>query len=261
MPDEQVTLTAPAMIRASGLAVGYDGAPPVLEHVDLSMPAGQTVVILGPNGGGKTTLLKAVVGELAPVGGSLEVAGDVAYMPQYDGTRLDFPVTALDVVAMGTLAERKPWQRAGRSVRERSAAALERVGLEAQAKQSYGSLSGGQRRRVLLARTIVQQAEIIALDEPLAGVDPASGEVIRRVLDDLAGEGRLVLVTSHDLEHARSADRVICVNGRLLADGDPSVVLTDDVLRETYAADLTIVTSADGTPIFAAAEHHHHHDH
>lgn len=261
MHDDEVTRPTTAVIRASGLAVGYDGAPPVLDDVDLSLPAGETVVVLGPNGGGKTTLLKAVVGELAPSSGSLDVAADVAYMPQYDGTRLDFPVTALDVVAMGTLAERKPWQRAGRSVRERSLNALKRVGLEAQAKQSYGSLSGGQRRRVLLARTIVQQAEIIALDEPLAGVDPASGEVIRRVLDDLAGEGRLVLVTSHDLEHARASDRVICVNGRLLADGDPSVVLTDDVLRETYAADLTIVTSADGTPIFAAAEHHHHHDH
>lgn len=256
-----MTERAATLVRATGLAVGYDGDAPVLEGVDLELDGGQTVVVLGPNGGGKTTLLKTIIGELVPTAGDLDVSGEVAYLPQYDSSRLDFPVTALDVVAMGTLAERKPWRRGGRSVRDRSLAALDRVGLKNRAKGSFGALSGGQRRRVLLARTIVQQSEIVALDEPLAGVDPASADVIRGVLDELAGEGRLVLVTSHDLEHARASNRVLCVNGELIADGDPAVVLTDDALRRTYAAELTIVTSADGTPIFAAAEHHHHHDH
>lgn len=250
-----------ALIRATGLSAGYGGGEPVLAGVDLALSGGQTVVVLGPNGGGKTTLLKTIIGELVPAAGELAVTGDVAYLPQYDSSRLDFPVTALDVVAMGTLAERKPWQRAGGAVRERSLAALDRVGLKDRAKSSFGALSGGQRRRVLLARTIVQRSQIVALDEPLAGVDPASAEVIRGVLDEVADQGRLVLVTSHDLEHARASNRVLCVNGEVIADGDPAVVLTDDALRQTYASDLTIVTSADGTPIFAAAEHHHHHEH
>lgn len=241
--------------------LAYDADAPVLSDVDLSLPGGELVVVLGPNGGGKTTLFKALVGELKPVAGTLEVDGRIAYLPQYDGSRLDFPVSVIDVVAMGTLGERQPWRRGGRAVRDRAIAALERVGLADRSRDAYGELSGGQRRRVLLARTIVQQAEVIALDEPLAGVDPGSAEVIRGTLESLRDEGRLVLVASHDVDHARAADRALCINGRVIADGDPGSVLTDDALRETYAADLTIVTSADGTPIFAAAEHHHHHDH
>lgn len=246
------------LIQASKLMLAYDADAPVLTDVDLSLPGGELIVVLGPNGGGKTTLFKALVGEINPVAGTLEVKGRIAYLPQYDGSRLDFPVSVLDVVAMGTLAERRPWQRGGRGVRERSLAALRRVGLADRARDAYGELSGGQRRRVLLARTIVQQAVIIALDEPLAGVDPGSADVIRVTLEGLRDEGRLVLVASHDVDHARAADRALCVNGRIVADGDPNKVLTDDALRETYASDLTIVTSADGTPIFAAAEHHHH---
>lgn len=241
--------------------LAYDADAPALTGVNLSLPAGELVVVLGPNGGGKTTLLKALVGELEPVAGSLEVSGRVAYLPQYDGSRLDFPVSVLDVVSMGTLAERRPWQRGGRAIRERALAALTRVGLAERAKDAYAELSGGQRRRVLLARTIIQNAEIVALDEPLAGVDPGSAEVIRATLNALRDEGRLVLVASHDVDHARASDRALCLNGHVVADGIPSEVLTDDTLRETYASDLKVVTSADGTPIFAAAEHHHHHDH
>ncbi len=219
------------------------------------------MILLGPNGGGKTTLFRALTGELAPSGGTVTIRGRLAYLPQYDDSRLDFPVSVLDVVQMGTLPERRPWQRAGKAVRSRSLEALKRVGLADSAKDSYGELSGGQRRRVLLARTIVQDSETLLLDEPLAGVDPASSEVIRATLDRLRDEGRLVIVASHDVDHARASDRVLCLNRKLLANGAPTEVMTDQVLRETYASDLTVVTSADGTPLFAAAEHHHHHGH
>jgi ABC-type Mn2+/Zn2+ transport system ATPase subunit len=229
-------------VEARDVTLAYAGTPgAAISDLSLALPSGELVIVLGPNGGGKTTLFKALIGELAPLTGSLAVGGPIAYLPQYDGSRLDFPVSVIDVVLMGTLAERKLWQRAGRDDRARAAAALERVGLAERARDTYGDLSGGQRRRVLLARTIVQNAAVIALDEPLAGVDPASADSIRATLESLRDEGRLVLVASHDVEHGRAADRVLCLNKRLIADGDPASVLTDDVLRETYASDLTVI--------------------
>jgi manganese/iron transport system ATP-binding protein/manganese/zinc/iron transport system ATP- binding protein len=257
MPSGNDLTRAPA-IAASAVTLAYEGGPPVLENLNLELMAGELVIALGPNGGGKTTLFKALVGELGATDGSLEVNATVAYLPQYDASRTDFPVSALDVVLMGTLPERRIWQRPGRSDRERARDALARVGLDKQADTTYGELSGGQRRRVLLARTIVRNAQVVVLDEPLAGVDPASSESIRATLEGLRDEGRLVLVASHDVDHARQSDRVLCLNKQLIANGDPATVLTNNVLRQTYASDLTIVTNADGIPIFAAAEHHHH---
>jgi ABC-type Mn2+/Zn2+ transport system ATPase subunit len=105
-----------------------------------------------------------------------------------------------------------------------------------------------------LARTIVGGAPVIALDEPLAGVDPASAEVIRAALESLRDEGRLVIEASHDIEQARLADRVICLNGRIVADGAPGEVLTDATLRETYAADLAVISDAEGRPLLATTD-------
>jgi manganese/iron transport system ATP-binding protein/manganese/zinc/iron transport system ATP- binding protein len=248
-----------ALITAERATLAYENGAAVVSDLTLNLPAGELVIVLGPNGGGKTTLFKALTGEVRVICGALSVKGSIAYLPQYDASQIDFPVSVLDVVLMGTLRERRFWKRAGRGERTRAVSALERVGLADRKDDLYGELSGGQRRRVLLARTIVQDAAIIALDEPLAGVDVASAEVIREALLGIRDEGRLVLVASHDVEHARQADRVLCVNGRVLACGEPGAALTDDVLMDTYAADLTVVTSADGTPLFAAAEHHHHH--
>ncbi|MGK2877675.1 MAG: metal ABC transporter ATP-binding protein [Solirubrobacterales bacterium] len=233
-----------------------------MTDLSISLPAGELVILLGPNGGGKTTFFRSLVGELEPTAGSVAVAAAVAYLPQHDGSRIDFPVSALDVVLMGTLAERRFWQRARRTEKQRALAALDRVGLAASADRTYGELSGGQRRRVLLARTIVGGAQVVALDEPLAGVDPSSAEVIRAALAGLRDEGRLVIEASHDIDHARIADRVICLNGRVVADGPPDQVLTDAALRETYASDLAVITGADGQPLLATTDacgHDHSH--
>lgn len=248
------------LVVAHAAAFAYEGAPaPSLTDVGMTLPAGELVILLGPNGGGKTTLLRAIAGELDAVEGSLAVRAPVAYLPQHDLSRTDFPVTALDVALMGTLAERRFWQRPRRADRERARKALAIVGLTTHAGHAYGELSGGQRRRVLLARTIVQQAPVILLDEPLAGVDPASEQAIRAALRALRDGGRLVLVASHDIEHAREADRVLCINRRLVADGAPEDVLTEALLRETYGAELTLLPTGDGAAGVAVVEHHHHH--
>ncbi len=243
-----------ALILAEHASLGYGPERVVLDDLSLTLGAGELVVVLGPNGGGKTTLFRAMAGELAPLDGSLELRADVAYLPQRDVTRTDFPVSALDVVMMGLLPERRLWQRAGRRERSRALAALELVGLEAQAQRTYGELSGGQRRRVLLARTLVGGAEILLLDEPLAGVDPRSADAIHAALATLRDEGRLVLEASHDIEHARSADRVICVSARIIANGPPHSTLTDAVLRETYAGEISLIRDAAGQELLAQTE-------
>jgi ABC-type Mn2+/Zn2+ transport system ATPase subunit len=238
------------LVTAADLSLGYPGGEVVLRGVSLELRAGEHVVLLGPNGGGKTTLIRALNGELEPAGGSFEIAGAVGHLPQRDATRVDFPVSALDVVLMGTLGERRIWARPRRAERERARAALSAVGLANLAERTFGELSGGQRRRVLLARTIVGRAPIVLLDEPTAGVDPQSSEAIGKALRSISGEGRLVIEASHDIEYARAADRVICLAGRVVADGAPDAVLTDAVLKETYADELTVV-HGDGGELLA----------
>ncbi len=245
-------------IVADAAAFAYDEGPPALTDVAFDVCAGQLVILLGPNGGGKTTLFRALTGELRTVAGSLSVDGRIALLPQNDRTRLDYPVTALDVALMGTLATGRWWRRPGRGARERAREALALVGLAERADALFGELSGGQRRRVLIARTLMQDAPVVALDEPMAGVDPASALVIDGVLERLRDNGKLVLVTSHDVQQALAADRVLCLNRHQVAFGDPATVLDEQTLRETYAAELTVIGEGPGRRVVTTVQHHHH---
>lgn len=249
-----VAINERPLITAAQASFGYATGPAVLSGLELSLSAHELVVLLGANGGGKTTFFRALTGELEPRSGSFLVDQRVAYLPQHDSSRVDFPVSALDVVEMGLLGERRFWQRTSRSERERALSTLARVGLAELADRTYGELSGGQRRRVLLARTIVSAAPIVALDEPLAGVDPHSAKAIRETLDALKHEGRLVIESSHDIERAQGADRVICLAGRVVAQGAPAEVLSEQVLRETYAGEITLINDQSGQQLLAATE-------
>ncbi|NLT06217.1 MAG: metal ABC transporter ATP-binding protein [Solirubrobacterales bacterium] len=252
-----------AAVAASGLAVAYGGGRPALERVEFELAAGSSLCVLGPNGGGKTTLFRALTGELAPLRGTVSVAGGrPAYLAQTERTRLDFPVSALDVALMGSLANGRWWLPARRSDRATARAALDRVGLADRAGDRFGELSGGQRQRVLLARAIVQDARVLLLDEPLAGVDPASAERIERLFGELRDEGRALLVSTHDVDSARAFDRVLCVNHDQIAFGAPADVLSREVLERTYGAEIVVLDEPgpDGT-VRAVTVQHHHHDH
>jgi manganese/iron transport system ATP-binding protein/manganese/zinc/iron transport system ATP- binding protein len=238
-------------VRAERLAAGYGGRP-VLEGVDFSVGPGRSACVLGPNGGGKTTLFRVLAGDLGPLAGSVAVEGRPAYVAQTERTRLDFPVSAFDVALMGALPGGRWWLPARRSERAAARAALERVGLAGEAAVRFGELSGGQRRRVLLARALVQDAHVLLLDEPLAGVDPASAERIEAIFDDLRGEGRTVLVASHDVQSARRFDLVLCLNRRQVAFGAPRDTLDRASLEATYGAELVVIDGARAVTV----QHH-----
>jgi len=214
--------------------------------------------VLAPNGGGKTTLFRTLLGELAPIGGTYAVEGTVASVPQHDHARLDFPVTALDVALMGAYGRTPFWKRIAREDRRAAKAALDRVGLADRADTHYGSLSGGQRRRVTIARAIVQDARVLLLDEPFAGVDRTSEERILHVLDELAAEGRTLLIATHDVEQSRRWDRVLCLNGKQIAFGTPEETLTGPTLAATYGPELVVLREGR---LGLTIQHHDHGDH
>ena len=242
-------------VRVAGLSGGYRPGREALREVSFAAGPGQVVGVLGPNGGGKTTLFRALLGELPVRRGEVTLAGAPAYVPQTERARLDFPVSALDVALMGAYG-RTPWyRRLGRRERDAARAALARVGLAAVADETFGALSGGQRQRVLLARALVQDAPVLLLDEPLSGVDGASAAGIERVFGELRDEGRTLLVATHDVHQAASWDLVLCVHGRQVAVGKPRETLTPDVLRETYGAELIVLEGGDAA---VGVGHHAH---
>jgi ABC-type Mn2+/Zn2+ transport system ATPase subunit len=244
-----------ALIEAAGLAAGYDGKA-AITGVDFSLHAGERMALLGPNGGGKTTLLRAILGELRPLEGSLRVAVRCATVPQTERTQLDYPVSALDVAAMGALSRLPWWRRPGRREREAARRALERVGLGDLSGATYGKLSGGQRQRVLIARSLVQEARVLLLDEPFSGLDRPSAERLEALIADLAGEGHGVLIATHDLEQARRWDSVLCLNRTQVACGAPEAVLDLDVLERTYGGAIVELPGGGGRAILPP--HHHH---
>jgi manganese/iron transport system ATP-binding protein/manganese/zinc/iron transport system ATP- binding protein len=230
-----------AAVRVAGLSGGYAPGQDALRDVEFAAGPGQIVGVLGPNGGGKTTLFRALLGELPVRRGDVALPGGPAYVPQTERARLDFPVSALDVALMGAYA-RTPWyRRVARADRERAGAALARVGLAEQEDATFGTLSGGQRQRVLIARALVQDAEVLLLDEPLSGVDGVSAARIEAVFAELRGEGRTLLVATHDVRQAGEWDRVLCLHRRQIDYGAPAAVLSPETLRETYGGELILL--------------------
>jgi ABC-type Mn2+/Zn2+ transport system ATPase subunit len=243
-----------ALVQTRELAAGY-GGPAVLTDVTFSAGRGERIAVLGPNGGGKTTLFRTLLGELRPLHGTLSRPARIGVVPQTERSRLDFPVSALDVALMGTLTTVPWWRRPGRADRARAREALEAVGLGDRIHRSFGDLSGGQRQRVLVARALVQDAPVLLLDEPYVGLDAPSTDLLDELLGRLAREGRALLIATHDVDQARDWERVLCLNHRQIAFGAPGEVLTRATLEATYGAELVEVTGE------RCVMPPHHHDH
>ncbi|WP_354698340.1 Manganese transport system ATP-binding protein MntB [Paraconexibacter sp. AEG42_29] len=262
VPAPGAAAAAPAdarvLVRTAGLACGYAGTP-VLTGVDLTLRAGDRVAVLGPNGGGKTTLFRTLLRELDPLAGTLDLSARCAVVPQTERSRLDFPVSATDVALMGAVSRLAWWRRPSRADRRLARAALDQVGLAEHADRTFGDLSGGQRQRVLVARALVQDAPIVLLDEPFTGLDAVSAERLEQLLLALADEGRGLLIATHDVDQARRWGTVLCLNRRQIAYGGAEV-LTRSVLEATYGGEIVDIDCAvhGHHPAVLPAHHHEH---
>ena len=227
------------VIQITDLAFAYNGHP-VLENVNLDIDAGDFVVMIGPNGGGKTTLLKLMLGLLKPDNGSIRVMGrqplqaapDIGYVPQNVHINRRFPITALDVVLMGLLSPRNRWRRTSEADRRGAMDALARMGMDDLAGRRIGELSGGQRQRVFIARALATRPKLLLLDEPAASIDTKGQTDLFEMLKEL-NEEVTVLVVSHDLlVVSRYAKSVACVNRSLHYHGQAEI--TGDMFETMY---------------------------
>lgn len=234
-------------VQVRDLTVSYSDKP-VLWDVNLDIAAAQLTAIVGPNGSGKSTLIKTILGLVAPVAGTISLFGGsltsarsrVAYVPQRNAVDWDFPTDALDVVLMGTYGRLGWFRRPGIAEKTVAMDALARVGMTEFAKRQISELSGGQQQRVFIARALAQQADLLFLDEPLAGVDITTEETVLQILRDLRAQGKTVVVVHHDLETVRQVfDEVILLNVRLVASGPTNSAMSSDNLRLAYGARTT----------------------
>lgn len=239
-----MSASADLALNIEDLTAGYQDAV-VLHGISWQVPRGTLAAIIGPNGGGKSTLLKTAVGLLKPIHyGTLELLGtlphqarkSVAYLPQQEEVDWDFPISVLDVVLQGRLVKKGWWGRYQKADYATSLETLKFFGLDRFKNTQIGSLSGGQRQRVFLARAVVQEAELILLDEPATGLDAHAQHELADLLVALGKAGKTVVAATHDLDCLTECfDQVLALNGRVLAAGSPGEVLTEENMVKLFA--------------------------
>lgn len=240
---------SPSLIQIRNLRVTL-GTHEVLKDVNVDIKAGETVAILGANGSGKTTLVRSLLGILTPTSGSVEIFGAtqrstipwkrIGYVPQRVTAPSGVPATCLEVVRSGLLSAGHLWADRGRHAKKRALEALDAVGLLDRANSHVQSLSGGQSQRVLIARALVRQPELLVLDEPLAGIDKDSREKLASILTQIHEQGTTLITVLHDMGELRNLMKraIVVDNGRISSD--------------------TSLSPSPGSPLPEACAHHNH---
>jgi len=241
---EDKLLDDTAIIISDGCCVQL-GKTPALDDVTFRINKGKKVAVVGPNGGGKSTLFNAMAGIVPIVNGSLkinglspkEAKGSISYVPQRDLINRNFPLSVKQVVEMGLISKKSLNLFSRNKINSKIKEALENVGLLEKINVNINKLSGGQFQRVLIARGLAQDADILLLDEAFSAVDVGAQEDIMSLISDINLDGKTILVATHDLNNLEDKfDEVLCLNRHCCAYGDPSEVLTQEVIEEMYGS-------------------------
>lgn len=237
-------------IEIHDLTVSYHRKP-VLWGIDCEIPEGEMTAIIGPNGAGKSTLMKAMLGLIPQASGHTLFWGKtidamrskISYMPQRESVDWDFPITVEQVVMMGRNQSIGLFKKPRAADHLLVSQALHQVGLESFSKRQIAELSGGQQQRVFLARALVQDADVYLMDEPFAGVDIGTEQMIMNVLQSMKQAGKTIIAIHHDLlSVSRHFDNALLLNLRKIAFGKTTDVLNDPILQETYGGRLSILS-------------------
>ena len=228
-------------IRASALAVGY-GKHPVVDNISFTLQPGELLVLIGTNGSGKSTLLKTLAGLIGPLHGDLTLlgspAGDlptrVAYLPQHPVSSHTLPLCVQDVVSMGRFAHLGLFKRSTNTDRSIVLKSMKRTGIDGQANDPIRDLSGGQQQRTHLAQVLARRAEVLLLDEPTAGLDLNGRQAVAELIATERARGVTVVLATHELADAESANLVMLLAQRVVSLGAPAEALRDEYLRECF---------------------------
>ena len=228
-------------ISADHLCVGY-GKHPVVSGVNLELQAGSLLVLIGTNGSGKSTLLKTLAGLITPVHGDLHVLGEpagklptrVAYLPQHPVSSHTLPLCVQDVVAMGRYAHLGLFKRSTDADRTIVLESMKRTGIDGEANEPIRDLSGGQQQRTHLAQVLARRAEVLLLDEPTAGLDLNGRKAVAELIATERARGVTVVLATHELADAESANLVMLLAQRVVSLGAPAEALRDEYLRECF---------------------------
>lgn len=247
-------------IRAINVAAGYPGDARAVRGVDFETFEGERVAVIGPNGAGKSTLFKAVVGLLPFASGAVSIFGEdcrtshnmVGYVPQHNDIDWDFPVTVSDVVMMGRTRHVGWFRYPGKRDRDVVMHLLDHLSLSHLADRQINELSGGQKRRVFVARALAQETRVLLLDEPFTGVDADAQEEIMSALDILTEDKITIVLATHDIAKAAAHfDKILLLKGNMIAYGAPDEVLQPHTLSRAYGGAMRTFRAGEETLIIA----------
>ena len=240
---------ATPLVNITNVSSGYADSP-AIEDVSLKIWPGQFVAVVGPNGGGKTTLLRTVLGAVPLMRGRVTIRGEavrgsalerVGYVPQLETIDWNFPITVEEVLLMGLFRKNHWLKRIKKDDLKKIDALLDRLNLAGLGKRHIRELSGGQQQAVFLGRALLGDPDLILLDEPTAGLDIRSRDDVIHFLHEINHQGVAIVITAHDLNWvAAHLPWVVCLNRRVVAEGRPQEVFTSAVLQETYRGDMVV---------------------